>query len=108
MDSGRDLNGAAGAGLSPSSRALGAGNGGERGRGEGGRESRGGDSGAANSAAAVVARAEQNLKMRGEIVNLEETKVRAIRKTVAMRLRLAAFETTLTHAVVTQKMKPGR
>ena len=49
--------------------------------------------------------AEQNLKMRGEIVNLEETKVRAIRKTVAMRMQLAAYDAALREAGVTQKTR---
>ena len=38
--------------------------------------------------------------MRGEIMNLEETKVRAIRKTVAMRLRLAAYDAALLQVCV--------
>lgn len=49
--------------------------------------------------------AEQNLKMRGEIVNLEETKVRAIRRTVAMRVRLAAYDAALHEAGVTQETR---
>jgi hypothetical protein len=43
--------------------------------------------------------------MRGEIVHLEETKVRAIRKTVEMRLRLANYDAALAEAGVTQETR---
>jgi hypothetical protein len=45
--------------------------------------------------------AEQNLRMRAEIVNLEEAKIRAIRKTVNMRMKLAAYDAALLAAGVT-------